>query len=183
MKRRFKIVFIFCVILCLISGCRTSKEDAQTLHFVDEKENCMDIVKQSVSHKILMNAVDEKLSLKDMSKKIPLEFIREIDNNYRSIVKTEQGWVLLFFDSDGTFLRIQELGALNSTSKDDFLEVTVGMSVYDIQEIDPKGNYNFMYASWSEYPRMSFHYTSDGYEIIVSYNSRYNVINIYTGLI
>ena len=67
MKRRFKIVFILCVILCLISGCRTSKEDAQTLHFADEKENCMDIVKQSVSHEILMNAVDEKLSLKDMS--------------------------------------------------------------------------------------------------------------------
>lgn len=35
-----------------------------------------------------------------------------------------------------------------------------------------------MYASWSDYPQCSYHYTRDGYEIVIFYDSGFLVTDI-----
>ena len=60
----------------------------------------------------------------------------------------------------------------------DFEIIKVGTQVAEVKKLDPSGDYTFMYASWSDYPQCSYHYTRDGYEIVIFYDSGFLVTDI-----
>ena len=70
------------------------------------------------------------------------------------------------------------MGELKGVLKDDLLRIPIGVSVKQVQKIDPDGDYDFMFTSWSGYPQTSHHYTSDGYAFSIDYNDAYEVVGI-----
>lgn len=160
-----------------------SQEQEATLPICRVADNCMDYIKQTISYNALSELLKSKPTLEELNANISLEFVRKLDTSYRAVMKTEQGWVQAFFNQDGTFAESVKMGKLKSVLKDDLLKIPFGMPVKQVQEIDPDGDYNFMYASWSGYPKKSYHYTSDGYVFSIYYDDAYEVMDISFALI
>ncbi len=54
-------------------------------------------------------------------------------------------------------------------------QVKIGMSVDEVEELDPAGDYWFRY---SNQPWVSYHYMEDGTEYYIAYDGYFNVIEI-----
>ncbi len=61
-------------------------------------------------------------------------------------------------------------------SKSDFNLLSIGQQLADVKMLDPKGDYIFLYTGRADIPRVSTHYTSDGYLITITYDDN-NIIS------
>lgn len=59
-----------------------------------------------------------------------------------------------------------------------FESINIGESIDNVQKIDPLGDYIFLYTGRNDFPKISTHYTSDGYIIGIHYDEDYHVIKI-----
>ncbi len=50
-------------------------------------------------------------------------------------------------------------------------QIAPGMRLEEIRSLDPDADYDFLYASWTEYPRISHHHTADGRELSFYYDA------------
>ena len=75
---------------------------------------------------------------------------------------------LMFDDNSGNKLssRIYNANCLKSA----FEALAVGQPMSDVQTIDPEGDYVFLYTGRRDVPRVSTHYTTDGFLINITYN-------------
>ena len=85
------------------------------------------------------------------------------------------------FDDSGTKL----LGNIYSVqlSKSDFDGLTKGQSIEEVKTIDPNGEYLFLYTGRNDTPKVSSHYTKDGYLITIEYDDFNTIISINEELI
>jgi hypothetical protein len=60
-------------------------------------------------------------------------------------------------------------------SKNEFDTLAIGQSLSDVQMIDPEGEYFFLYTGRNDVPKVSTHYTTDGFVITITYDKN-NVI-------
>ena len=76
------------------------------------------------------------------------------------------------------------MGNIHRTTlfKSDFDRVAVGQSLDEVRAFDPNGEYIFLYTG-SGTPRVSSHYTKDGYCITIEYDVSNTIISINKGLI
>ncbi len=155
-----------------------SQEQEAALPICSTVDKCIDYVKQTIPYDELSELLESKPTLEELNARIPLEFVRKLETSYKAVVKTDQGWVQVFFEQDGTFFDSVEMGELKGVLKDDLLRIPIGVSVKQVQKIDPDGDYDFMFTSWSGYPQTSHHYTSDGYAFSIDYNDAYEVVGI-----
>ena len=51
----------------------------------------------------------------------------------------------------------------------------IGRHLSDVQTIDPEGEYLFLYTGRNDVPKVSTHYTTDGFVITITYDKN-NVI-------
>ena len=111
----------------------------------------------------------------------PIECLREHNGIYRvSYLGVEKVAVLIFDDSGnklfGNTYSSQQL-------KSDFGGLVKGQSLQDVQKIDPQGEYFFLYTGRNDTPKVSSHYTKDGYLITIEYDSSNTIISIEEELI
>ncbi len=62
--------------------------------------------------------------------------------------------------------------------KSDFDNLKTGQSLDDVREIDPDGEYLFLETGRNDTPKVSSHYTKDGYFITVEYDDANVIISI-----
>ena len=55
-------------------------------------------------------------------------------------------------------------------SRNAFDALEIGQSLTDVQRIDPEGKYYFLYTGRNDVPRVSTHYTTDGFCIRITYD-------------
>ena len=88
---------------------------------------------------------------------------------------------VIVFDSQGNKILGDIHGVL--LSKSDFDHLEKGATLNTVQEIDPAGEYLFLYTGRNDTPRLSTHYTKDGYLITIEYDYQNRVSNIYEELL
>ena len=83
---------------------------------------------------------------------------------------------VLLFDNYGNklFGNIYNLQLLKS----DFDSLAEGQSLEKVREIDPDGEYLFLCTGRNDTPKVSSHYTKDGYLITIEYDASNNIIII-----
>ncbi len=96
-----------------------------------------------------------------------------VELRYRGETKVLQ---LMFDDTSGSKLysRIYNANCL----KNAFDTLEVGQLLSDVQAIDPEGEYLFLYTGRNDVPRVSTHYTTDGFVISITYNQDYVIEKI-----
>ena len=92
---------------------------------------------------------------------------------YRVSYLGDESVVIFLFDGSGNRL----FGSTYSTQllKSDFDKLVKGQSLDKVRAIDPNGEYLFLYTGRNDTPKVSSHYTKDGYLITIEYDAS-NVI-------
>ncbi len=117
----------------------------------------------------------------ELNARYPLECVRMIDGGYRVSYLGETSVAVIVFDSNGEYI----LGGVysNLCQRSDFLDLAIGQPLDRVRTIDPEGDYPFLYTGRSDTPRVSNHYTKDGYLITIEYDTNNTVISINEELI
>ena len=115
-------------------------------------------------------------SLNELNTKYPIECLREDNGMYRVSYLGDGNLAIFLFDSSGNKL----FGSIYSTQslKSDFDRLVKGQSLDEVRAIDPNGEYLFLYTGRNDAPKVSSHYTKDGYLITIEYD----VSNVITSI-
>ena len=120
-------------------------------------------------------------SLNELNAQYPAECVREENGLYRVSYLGSESVAALLFNGAGNRL----LGRVYSAQlqKADFDAISAGQSLDDVLRLDPNGEYLFLFAGRNDLPRVSTHYTKDGYIISVEYDTSNTIISIRESLI
>ena len=150
------------------------------LYACDMRENCLKI-EVSPSDKTLIDLstqVYDEQQLREISEfngtinmlnsEYPVECLRKKDSIYRISYLGNESVAVLLFDGSGKCVsgntcRIKLL-------RSDFDSLTAGDSLKEVMGVDPDGEYLFLYSGRNDVPRISSHYTHDGYLISIEYD-------------
>lgn len=139
------------------------------INISQKNENIINLISTVYDDDTLKEIISIDGKIKDINEKYPIECIRKFGKIYRiSYIGIEKVAVLLF-DSDGNKL----FGKIYDTKKlkSDFSELKNGDSLKDVQNIDPNGEYLFLFTGRNDASRVSYHYTRDGFVIMIEYDN------------
>lgn len=165
MKKVIALVLLFAISL-LICGCDTMN---MKLEYVDQDFIIIDHLNDTKTYSYTEIMKDLKGGLTDrFIRKYNVEKYKSVIEgiNY-TIINSSEGGVLITFDADRKNARSELISFSSDTIEGALDNVKLGDQLSDVMEIDPLGNYNFIYASWLNYPRISYHYVGD---------SRYSIV-------
>ena len=172
----------------------TRNHDARELHIQKDQDesglenkvspddkSLIDLASKVYSESQLRQIVDFSGSIHALNAQYPIECLREEQGFYRVSYLGSEQVAVLFFDGSGNKL----IGNIHSIvrSKTDFDSLAEGELLEKVCEIDPNGDYLFLYTGRNDVPRVSYHYTTDGHLISITYNNLNAIIGISEGLI
>ncbi len=176
----FAVTYIF-----ILSGC-DKKNETNMFNILDESVNIIDVVTETYSDEDMFDEIDtEKYTLDELNKLYPVEFIKKYkraDDSYVDNVAymTSYGYIILYYDESGNYVFGNDIIVEKSLKEFDVLNV--GDSIDDVQKFDENGEFLFLYTG-IDAPKISQHYTIDGYMVMIHYNSDYSVTEIENRLI
>ena len=120
-------------------------------------------------------------SIDDLNAQYPIECIRKINDTYRVAYLGDGKIAVLLFDNCGNKL----LGKIYNTQllRTNFCNLAKGHSLDEVKIIDPYGEFLFLCTGRDDTPKVSSHYTKDGYLITIKYDASNNIIDITEELI
>ncbi|MBQ8393471.1 MAG: hypothetical protein IJX51_06845 [Clostridia bacterium] len=120
-------------------------------------------------------------SIDELNDQYPIECLRKDNDTYRVAYLGDGSIVVLLFDNYGNRL----FGHIYNTQllKSDFEGLIKGQSLEEVRRIDPNGEYLFLYTGRNDTPKVSSHYTKDGYLITIEYDISNIIISINEKLI
>lgn len=144
-------------------------------------KNLTELVSKTYSDSQLITIVQFEGAIVELNEQFPIECVRKIGNTYRLSYLGNDKIAVVVLDSDKNKI----YGNIHNMSllKNDFNDLSVGQSLDSVQKLDPQGEYLFLYTGRNDTPKISTHYTKDGYLISVTYDERNTIINVTTELI
>ena len=114
-------------------------------------------------------------SVDELNQKYPIDHSRENGNVLEIFYSSGRKVAVLYCESDEVVLgKIHTIDTLKS----DFDDLSIGDSIDVVKEISPDGDFSFLYTGRDDMPKISYHYTRDGYEVAVSYDENMNVAEV-----
>lgn len=185
-------IIIALTLLCMLCSC--AKEGSNQMGKISQKEGIDQVVETSQSDKSLIELAsriynESQLSeivkfngsISELNTQYPIECLRKNSGTYRVSYLGDTSIAVLLFDESGNKL----LGNIYhvNLSKSDFSELLKGQLLEDVRAIDPNGEYLFLFTGRNDTPRVSSHYTKDGYLITVEYDASNRITDIIEELI
>ena len=172
---RIVLVYLFSF-LFLFGGC-SGREDRLINWMQKENITMTKMITKTYSDTEIEEIVKFEGSLKKLNSAYEIEYIR--DNNgigYKIYYWGESVVGFIGYDYFGKNPTATTFSI--SSSKSEFDALIIGVDTLDsVREIDPEGNYIFLYTG-VRIPSVSGHFTSDGYDIDISYDDN----NVITGI-
>jgi hypothetical protein len=108
--------------------------------------------------------------------KYPVNCLREDDGAFYAVYLGTREVVIVVFDQYGNKV-IGKLHYLHK-QKSDFGNLIVGQSLDAVKAVDPEGEYYFLFTGRNDTPRVSYHYTEDGFLISIQYDALNRIVAI-----
>jgi hypothetical protein len=142
-------------------------------------KNICELISETHSDEQLKEIIQYRGDLLSLNKKYKIECIRETAYGCKVVYKGCAHYAEVWFQDN-----VASGGWLYKVSPpySDFESIEVGQTLDVVQKLDPEASYLFLYSGTGE-PRISRHYTKDGYLIAISYDEKDYIISIETGLI
>ena len=172
--RTTKYCFLIFITVILLAICSCTKGGSDlNIEISPSDKNLLDLTSKTYNETELSELIKFNGSLNELNIKYPIECLRENNGMYRVSYLGEGSIVIFLFDGSGNKLS----GSTYSTQllKSDFDKLVKGQSLDAVREIDPNGEYLFLYTGRNDTPKVSSHYTKDGYLITIEYDAA-NVI-------
>ncbi|MBQ7335989.1 MAG: hypothetical protein IJW92_05915 [Clostridia bacterium] len=173
-------VLILFLSLCLFGSCATGGYNLSSEVSSPDKK-LTDLASKTYDDSTLLDIVNFDGSSDELNVLYPIECVRKLDDIYRVSYLGEDSVAVLLFDNSGNKLS----GTIydNQKSKSDFAELEKGQSLQKVRELDPNGAYIFLYTGSVDTPKISSHYTNDGYLITIEYDASNIITSICEELI
>lgn len=177
------ILAITCIFL---SGCNRKDEIHVSFKVLDESTNIIDIISEKYSNKDMFEEVQEnKYTLDELNKIYPIEFVKKNMNEdelyFDVAYMTSNGYIILHYDEAGNYVFGQDVIA--EILLNEFDALNIGDSINDVKKIDEHGMFTFLYTGRVDLPKISYHYTVDGYMVMIHYDSSCVITEIENKLI
>ena len=170
------------VILMLFVMCSCVKGGSDlNIEISPSDKSLVDLASKIYDETELLELTKFNGSLNELNIKYPIECFRENNGMYRASYLGDGSIAIFLFDGSGNKI----LGSTHSTQllKSDFNGLVKGQSLDEVRAIDPNGEYLFLYSGRNDIPKVSSHYTKDGYLINIEYDVSHVIISINEELI
>lgn len=175
--RLTKYNFLILIIMMLFMICSCAKGGSDlNIEISPPDKSLVDLASKIYDETELLEFMKFNGSLNELNTKYPIECLREDNGMYRVSYLGDGNLAIFLFDSSGNKL----FGSTYSTQslKSDFDRLVKGQSLDEVRAIDPNGEYLFLYTGRNDAPKVSSHYTKDGYLITIEYD----VSNVITSI-
>ena len=182
-KTSFVIVITIISIITLhgmLLSCTTGGNELN-VEISPQNKNIIELTSKVYEDSQLFQIARFNGSISELDMQYPIECLRLYNGNYRVSYLGIAKIAILVFDNSGNKLWGNICDAQKFES--DFEELEKGQSLEDVQKIDPQGEYLFLHTGRNDTPKVSSHYTKDGYLIIIEYDSSNIVIDLKKELI
>ena len=175
MKRTAILVLIASLLLCLCAcGNEKIKES-------DKSKNVIELVTKAYDSNELNEIASFEGSIYELNDKYNIECLRIVGEYYRVAYLGDGCVLIIYYTQSGQKLHANiSQTPLTSGS---YESIMVGDSIAKVMEFDPDAEYWFLYTGRTDFPRVSSHYTKDGYLITIEYDESNYVIEINKELI
>ncbi len=140
---------------------------------LSENTNIFETVTTVYSESQLRDLSTLNCSIDELNSRFPVECIKKTDNHYRVSYVGENMFTVILFDENGKWIMANTYKAYLPLS--DYKTIRKGQSLDEVMEKDPNGEYLFLFTGRDDSPRISCHYSVDGYLITIKYIS--NVVD------
>lgn len=164
MKKKYMILIVFIVLLCSC-GRKVSTEGS----------NLIDLDDKVYAEEDLQKIVNFNGSLTELNAQYSIKCKREINQQYRAAFRGETKIAILYFDKDGN--KVFSKAYQWSVKKECFDKLQKGDSLDKVIQIDPDGEYLFLYTDRNDF-HSSVHFTTDGYLITIDYDEKNTIKSI-----
>ena len=173
-------LILIIVMLSVLFSC-TKEDNGLKVEISPSDKSLVDLASKIYNETELLELASFSGSMNELNTKYPVECLREDDGMYRVSYLGERGIAVLLFDDSGNKISGKIYGA--QSVKLDFNGLIKGQSLDEVMVIDPDGEYLFLYTGRSDTPKVSSHYTKDGYLITIEYDTSNAITSISERLI
>ena len=168
------------ILLFLLCSCAKGGNDLKIETSPSDK-SLIDLASKIYDEPQLLELAKFNGSIDELNTQYPIECLREDNGTYRVAYLGIGSIAVLLFDNYGN----RYWGNIYDTQllKSDFEVLTKGQLLEEVRKIDPNGEFLFLYTGRNDTPKVSSHYTKDGYLITIEYDSSNNIISINEELI
>lgn len=177
-KKSFALISI--ISLFLLYSCAKKGSNLKT-EISPPDRSLIDLASQIYDEPQLSELAKFNGLIDELNAQYPIECLREDNGTYRASYLGDGSIAVLLFDDTGNSL----LGKIYRTHllKSDFDRLVKGQTLEEVKIIDPNGEYLFLYTGRNDTPKISTHYTKDGYLITIEYDVSNIIISINEELI
>lgn len=179
LKRNCFLIFII-VMLLMICSCSKGRSDLN-IEIAPPDKGLVDLASKIYNESELLEITRFDGSLKELNNKYPIACLREDNGIYRAAYLGDGSIGIFLFDGSGNKLSAKTYSM--QRFKSDFDGLTKGQSLDEVRAIDPNGEYLFLFTGRNDIPRVSSHYTKDGYCITIAYDALNAITSINKELI
>ena len=174
------IIIMIIALLCFLYACVTGGNNLK-IKISPSDESLIKLSSKIYEDSKLLEIANFNGPLSKIDIEYPIECIRKNGEYYRVSYLGSEKVAVLVFDNSGNKLS----GSVYSIQKSesDFRGLDKGQSLQDVKTIDPHGEYLFLYTGRNDTPKISYHYTRDGYLISIEYDDSNTIINVKKELI
>lgn len=172
-------IVVLIMLMCVLSSCGNMENEPQEMDCSPD-ESILELVSKRYSNSQLDEIAQSELTLDEMNEKYPIECVRKIETAYRVAYLGNEKVAVIMFDGNGS-KTVGKVYGLN-LKKADFDKLAIGQKLTDVQTIDPKGEYLFLQTGRNDAPKVSNHYTTDGYLVEVEYDEENTVVSVTSAL-
>lgn len=177
--KHFFLAYII-VLLCMLCACDKGGKN-MGIRISPSDKSLTDLTSVVYEQSQLLDIAESNSSIDELNALYPIECLREIGGVYRASYLGDGSIAVILFDNSGNKIMGDIHDAL--LLKSDYSCLAKGHSLDNVREIDPNGEYLFLYTGRNDTPRVSTHYTKDGWLITIEYDDLNRIINIETELI
>lgn len=164
--RIVKCCFAFIILVGLLASC-SNGGGVVGMNIAQPNQLLSELVSKVYMSDQLLEIVRFRGSMEELNTQYPIECLRESEYAYRVAYLGNDDVAIIFFNRDGSYItgRLYKL----FPSKLKFEDLSVGKSLDYVQEMDPDGEYLFLFTGSNNVPRISTHCTKDGYLVEIEY--------------
>ena len=165
--------------IIVILFCSCSK--GEKMKISDPQKNVLELLTDEYSEEQLDNIDSFANNFDALNDEFPVQCIRKNESGYQVIYRSTHSILIVYFDLNYNKTFSRKFSAL--MRKSEFDVISIGQSIDEVRDFDSNGDYLFLYTGRADFPKISSHYTSDGYLIEITYDDAYRVTNINSQLV
>ena len=148
------------------SGCSSKNINDEEINIVGQ-----DVIlykEASINDDELMNTIlSQKPTMLQMQQGLENISFKQLGVIYYTVIRTPQNLYLVWFDKEERYFFNRVIVFSDVESKTKIERIKKGDDLDSVMQADKQGGYDFLYASWSGFPQVSYHFFEDGsaYEI------------------